>query len=467
MKLKSVDFESIKISFEFQNKIIIINAEPFKTFEEIKSKALNKFMEIPSNIHFYYMGQDLSKYEKEKIGTIFNHKEQAKILLRLPQLKIKSINKNNELLLNDKKKINFSPEYKHKISFLNTQLIPINNKKKLYNNINLIKSQDFERKNNDNSSYYINKIKKNKTLIQYSSMPNLNNSNKKKNTNTNKTKKRINIDLNLNYLKNIYFCDIHNYRVTEYCRTCKKYICSECRLIQEHKNHLTIKLNYEHLEETVKLYTMLVQTNEKRNLEIINRNAYSEGDEIIDYEILNKRYDSVTEKCDQIINNYNYFMKKIEKKLSNDKKNYKTIIINTFNDIASKISKQIYDIVNNLDNMMKKDKKLSIEQIKYFFDEIATKEETLEFIGDRTIKYLLSWEIHNKIENAFDIIENTLDEILNEDRPFNLDNKYNKELLKFNVVNKNSEYNQVENKMNKGILRVRGQRRNGLIFDDS
>ena len=116
---------------------------------------------------------------------------------------------------------------------------------------------------------------------------------------------------------------------------------------------------------------------------------------------------------------------------------------------------------------MKKDKKLSIEQIKYFFDEIATKEETLEFIGDRTIKYLLYWEIHNKIENAFDIIENTLDEILNEDRPFNLDNKYNKELLKFNVVNKNSEYNQVENKMNKGILRVRGQRRNGLIFDDS
>ena len=96
MKLKSVDFESIKISFEFQNKIIIINAEPFKTFEEIKSKALNKFMEIPSNIHFYYMGQDLSKYEKEKIGTIFNHKEQAKILLRLPQLKIKSITLGDE-----------------------------------------------------------------------------------------------------------------------------------------------------------------------------------------------------------------------------------------------------------------------------------------------------------------------------------------------------------------------------------
>lgn len=337
----------------------------------------------------------------------------------------------------------------------------INNKKQLYN-IEPAKSQILESKNDDYSSYYINKNQNNKTLTKYSSMPNLKESNIKRNI----MKRRASVlDCNLNNMAS--FCEIHNYRFSEYCRTCKKFICPECRLIQDHKNHLAIKLNYNVLEETIKLYTMLVQTNEKRNLEIINRNAYSDGDEIINNEDLTKRKDSVNEKCDTIINNYNTLMTKIEKKLSLDKKNYKIIIINTFNDIALKISKQINEIINKLDNKMaKKDKKLSFDELKYFFDEIAKKEETLEFIGERTIKYLLSWEINKKVENAFDIIENTLDEILNEDKPFNLDNKYSKELLKFNPM-QNSVHNfNIENKINKNKKRSRGQRRNGLIFDE-
>ena len=476
MKLKFVDFKSIKITFEYQNKIIIINAEPFKTFEEIKQKALNKFTDIPNNVNCYYMGQDLSKKEKEKIGTIFNHKEQVRITLRLPPLKIKTSNIKEELLLRDKnlkKKLKDSPEPKRKMSFLNTQLFPLNNEKNIYN-LKIIKSQDYDKKNNekfyDNSSYHINKMPKYKSLIGSTSMPNLNIRKpfKNKKINENKLKNRIIIELNWKNLENLSFCNMHKYKVTEYCRTCKKFICPECRLTEEHNDHLTIRLNFNNLEENIRLYTMLIQTNEKRNLELINRNAFSDGDEIINNEELYQRKDLVIEKFDKIIKNYDFYMRKIEKKMSHDKKNFKTIIINTFNDIALKISKQIGDIVNKLDEiMMKKDKKLSIDEIQYFLDEIATKEETLEFIGDRTIKYLLAWEINSRVENVFDKIENTLDEIINEEKPFNLDNKYNKELLKFNVVNKNSEYNQVENKMNKGILRVRGQRRNGLIFDDS
>ena len=154
---------------------------------------------------------------------------------------------------------------------------------------------------------------------------------------------------------------------------------------------------------------MLIQTNEKRNLEIINKNAYSDGDKIITNEELTQRQDSVIEKCDKIIKNYEFFMKRIQKKLSVDKKNYKTIIINTFNDIALKISKQIGEIVNRLDEvLMERGKKISIEELEYYFNEIATKEETLEFIGDRTIKYLLTSEINRKVENVFDKIENTL-----------------------------------------------------------
>ena len=56
--------------------------------------------------------------------------------------------------------------------------------------------------------------------------------------------------------------------------------------------------------------------------------------------------------------------------------------------------------------MTKRGKKLSVDELHYFFNEISKKEETLDLIGDSTIKYLISWEINRKIENTFDKIEN-------------------------------------------------------------
>lgn len=460
MKLKEQDFKYIKINFEFQDKIVMILAEPYKTFSEIKQKALNKFMEVSNNIHFYYLGIDLCKNEEEKIGTIFNHKEQVTILLRLPKLKLKS---------NYKGDIS-STETKKKLTLLNSQFIPLNNIKNLYN-LKVIKNPDSDKKNNIVSSFDSRKKKRFK-LINSSSMPNLysRKSNINQIYNTNRTKSIYNnIEFNLNsFNNNLSFCEAHKYRVSEYCRTCKTFICHECRLTQMHKNHLTIKLNFNNLEESIKLYIMMVITNEKRNLEIINKNALSDGDSIIDKETLNKKKDSVNDECDKIIKNYNSLIKKIENKISKDTKNYKTIVINTFNDIALKISKQINEILNKLDDdMSKRGKKLSVDELHYFFNEISKKEETLDLIGDRTIKYLISWEINKKIEKTFDKIENTLDEIINEENIFNLEHKYNKEIMKINVIQNNKqEYNNIDKKINKGILKRGGQRRNGLIFGD-
>ena len=63
MKLKEIDFNLIKINFEFRSQNVIIKAEPYKIFQEIKYLALNKFidifMTIPKNLHFYYLGKDL------------------------------------------------------------------------------------------------------------------------------------------------------------------------------------------------------------------------------------------------------------------------------------------------------------------------------------------------------------------------------------------------------------------------
>jgi hypothetical protein len=290
MKLKEIDFNKIKINFEFQEKIIMIQAEPYKTFFEIKQKAINRFMELPNNIHFYYLGQDLNKKEQEKIGTIFNHKEQVTVILRLPKLKLKPSGLSSEIKRN---KFSINQEMKNHFSFLNSQNFSINNKirnKRNIYNLKFMKSQDFEKKNNE--MFYFNKRLNNNNkigLIKSSSMPNisLKNSNNNIQTKSNRIIKKIKLNVDNN--NGLSFCEIHKYRVNEYCRACKKFICPECRLTQEHNKHLTISLNFKNLEDSIKLYILLVITNEKRDLDIIKKNALSDGDEIMDEKSLKQK----------------------------------------------------------------------------------------------------------------------------------------------------------------------------------
>jgi hypothetical protein len=220
------------------------------------------------------------------------------------------------------------------------------------------------------------------------------------------------------------------------------------------------------LEESIKLYLMLVLTNEKTRVKIINNNILSEGDKTLDNLYLNEKQFAMSQKYDKLAENYEHFMKKINKKLTKDTMKYKNIVINTFNDIALKINRQINDILNKLseEKKKKKNKKMSLEDLQYYFDEIAKKEETLKFIENGTIKYLLTWEINRKIEETLDIIEDTLDEIINEENPFNLEHRFCQELNKIiNEQNHSSNdlsSNKKNNKYNKG------NRRNGLIYND-
>ena len=460
MKLKEIDFKLIKITFEFFDKSVDIQAEPYKTFKEVKEKAISRFMNIPDNIHFYYLGQDLSKSEDEKIGTIFNHKEKVTIALRLPRVKLKTIILKNDLSIdNIKSKILKPPEQKKDLSLLNASFNPINNKKLLLN-LRSSKTKFL----NEKSSHIFSRNKNN--ISSSLSMPHLN-INKSFNDRYNDKNKnnRYNLKLDIHNLDDVSFCENHKYRVTDYCRICKKFICPECRLNETHKNHLTIHLNLNNLEESIKLYLMLVQTNEKSRVKIINKNILSEGDKTLDTFYLSERQFTMSQKYDKLDENYEVFMKKINKKLTKDTMKYKNIVINTFNDIALKINRQINEILNKLseEKKKKKNKKISLEDLQYYFDEIAKKEETLKFIENGTIKYLLTWEINRKIEETLNIIENTLDEIINEENPFNLEHKFCQELNKI-INEQNISSNDIS--FNKNNKRDKGNRRNGLIYND-
>ena len=154
-------------------------------------------------------------------------------------------------------------------------------------------------------------------------------------------------------------------------------------------------------------------------------------------------------KLDTIINNYHSIMNKVDKKIGNDKKKYRVMVINNFNDVAMRISMQISTILSQFDIAMKKNPNLSLEELKYYLDEIGKKEETLELIRERTIKYLLTFEINNKVETTFNKIESTLDLINNKENPFNLDKIYNKELLKIMNIGNENDINKEENNKSK------------------
>jgi hypothetical protein len=197
------------------------------------------------------------------------------------------------------------------LSYENTYSITLNNSRneKHFKNF---KFQSLDKTNND-KSFINNKYRKNNNKKKLTNSLSKLNPNLKQKINNAKQKKNKSNDI-FNDLEELSYCDKHKYKVSEYCRTCKKFFCPQCRLNQVHDKHLTIKLNLNNLEESIKLYIMLIITNEQRNIDIIKKNAFSNGDIIIDEELLYKRKDSVAQQCDKMIDKYNLFMKKIEKK---------------------------------------------------------------------------------------------------------------------------------------------------------
>ena len=85
-KFKQSDFDLIEIKFEYNNQIVTIKAEPYRTINYILGKAkikMNKIIQIPNNINFFFLGKELNFKNNEKIGNIFNHKEKVRNKMKL------------------------------------------------------------------------------------------------------------------------------------------------------------------------------------------------------------------------------------------------------------------------------------------------------------------------------------------------------------------------------------------------
>ena len=390
--MKNKDYTEIK--FEYKNQSIVIKAEPFRTLDYICENAIikmNKIILIQNNIKFYYLGKELNLKNSDKIGNIFNHKEKVTI-------KIKNQSENeNELI------------------------IPKNNIINKKNNIYLLNSRKliFPKISEEIKLPLIKKISGNKE--------------KDKDKEENSEKEKIKEE---NKIENP--CSCERLSISEYCRNCRKFICIKCKSEIKHKNHLTLNLNMINISENVKHYGKILQDDIQKKIDI-NRNIFTQN-EVLDEAMIINRKQIIYQKYKIGVANYKNTLNKIISKLSLENKEKTSIKINAYNDYSKNIIKQLKDIEKKLQkNYINENKKITFNDLRAFFDEINSKEESLNFFGKEVTKYQLKEEINTKMISSLDKIERLLNELCNEDSPFNLDNKYLQELSKLDIIKINQE----------------------------
>ena len=395
---KKSDFDFILINFEYQSQIVTIKAEPYRTLEYILERAINKMnkiIQLPDNISFYFLGKELNHKNSEKIGNIFNHREKVTIKIKASSSNVKEINsERNNLRV-----------------FHNNNII---NKK---NNIYLLNTKKL----------IFPKISKEIKLPLISNKENII---EQKDKDKEKEKEKE------NEIENP--CNCGRLSISEYCRNCRKFICLKCKTELKHKNHLTMHLNLLNLGENVKNYGKILQDNIQKKIEI-NRNIFSKS-ETLDEATIITRKQKIQQKYKEAIQNYQNIIMKIKSKLESEDKERASLVINSYDEYSKNIIKQLNDLNKKLDkNFINNNKKLTFNDLRSFLDEINSKEESLNFFGKDVIKYHLKGEINTKMESSINKIDMILNQMCDEDSPFNLDNKYLEELNKLDILKINNE----------------------------
>ena len=403
-KFKQSDFDLIEIKFEYNNQIVTIKAEPYRTINYILEKAkikMNKIIQIPNNINFFFFLKELNFKNNEKIGNIFNHREKVRIKMKLPLVEKK--------LIEPKKNFNLGIANKNNIINKKNNTYLLNTKKSL-----------FPKNNNNNNEIKLPLINKSILKVKEEKSPEKEIENKKEN-----------------------ICNCGRLDISEYCRTCMKFICIKCKTELKHKNHLTLHLNVLNLKENIKNYGKILQDEIQKKIEV-NRNIFSKSEVMDEITILNRKQ-QIHLKYIEAIQNYQNIISQINSKLDSENQERASLIINAYNEYSKNIMKQL----NNIEQKLEKDfinsnKKLTFNDLRSFFDEINSKEESLNFFGKDIVKYHLKGEINTKMESSLNKIDIMLKEMCDEDSPFNLDHKFVEEIKKLDVI----KINNLDNKEN-------------------
>ena len=262
-------------------------------------------------------------------------------------------------------------------------------------------------------------------------------------------------DTNISNLPKNYLCNECKKNVfVQFCRNCNLFLCNKCRISPKHENHKCLDINIERLEENIKYYSIIIQNEMKSNVLITkNYEKNFKKKNFIDFssrhEIIQRKYNNLFDKYQEIINNLNI----------PENKNFDQMLKEYQNK-----SKNYYQLLEQITNDLKKNKKkenLNFNEFKKYFDEINKNEKKINKLSRNLVVYKINYEITEKLNKIYDDIEMILDMTLNSKIPFfidqesfnmyqlilNEDNNENDEEENFESQNENKLINSSSSKM--------------------
>ena len=395
-----MNVKNIEVKFQYQDKIITIKSETYRTIKEVKEKAIKKFFKIPKDVHCFYLARDLINYENNIIGEFFNNREKVTLKL-MPPRKIAVQNKNS---LGDR-----SEEKIFSGAYLNTNVFSPG-----FNNIG-----KFEMKKLKGNSIEVKERKKREALVLPLIKSKVQALKQKENT-----YQKYNLDILNEEEKGNNLCEnCDKNEFSEYCRNCKEFICVNCKKNDKHINHLFIHLN-SNLESNIKIYGNILLTDIEHFK--INHNNINKNDEkftnissLFNIEDLEKKQKSLINKIQEIFDKYEAVINQIKNELIIERENSIKDLINIYNENSLKINNDINQIIKKLENQKEE---INIKEFKNLYGKMSENEDKINNINKDIIKYHLISQINNKIESLFNNIDQiTKETIKDEKNPFNLE----------------------------------------------
>lgn len=382
-----MNIPKIKVQFEYNNNIGIIEIESYKSVSILYDKAESLFHPLNFSLNnkiLTFNNKDIADKGIIPIGELFRNK--TRVTLKITDLPIK-INKENK---SPSKKIN-NEYYNPEEDFLVSRKVNV------------------ESKSGNNQ---LDSTKHNSSLNSlYCSC---------------KAKEQINF----------------------YCRKCKEFICKNCRFNPEHLNHKTIvmdinKPNY--LENSVSLYCMNVQADISLCSKAVE--GYSNLFKSIDLFNFKESKEKLMKKIDYFeskIQNLTTALPKVESgdkvtiELEKANKKVNEEVAKILNDIEKiKISKLNNSLSgtntmnrSSLNNSINKEKEKTDKEnlnkaekdIFDLLDQVSNLELDVENLSQRSLALKLNYDVHRRIEEIYKNMILSFDSnVFTEDYKFNLE----------------------------------------------
>lgn len=205
------------------------------------------------------------------------------------------------------------------------------------------------------------------------------------------------------------FCKCSNGKIFYYCFPCGEFFCNICNL--QHNSHKSTRIDKDNVEESIKIYSMSLQSE-------INKTS-KKWKECVDL-IQNSVFIDRQSRKEMILRKLDDLEKIYEEKITKVEEENMGSFMDTFESESTKTSQEIEKVVEQVTyNMLNPAKKQYVNKLKAkdYYDFIFSKEKKMQGIIEHVNMYHEYYENCKRVDDMFNVLESTLDKVLDE---FNL-----------------------------------------------